>query len=421
MPEHAGPLDFADLQAAGGADLIRTAVLGAVPPVQVIAEPYEWIEPERLPLRPWVYGRFWQRGCFGLILAPGATGKTAMLAGHALALATGRPLLGPPVWDGPKRVWMWNLEDSKDEIRRLVQAAAKFHGITRAEIDGRLFLNSGLDGEGLIIAETTGQGATLRRPQIEALVAELKRLKIDVLMVDPFVSCHSVPENDNSAIDLVAKEWARVATAANCAVVLAHHTTKLGDGPATAERSRGASALVNAARSAVTLNRMSEKEAQDFEVPVSDAGRYIKAFDDKANRAPRGRQVDWFYLKSVPLQNGGMGGILPGDEIQVMVPWQPPSVAAGLPEIDLIAVQAAVAAGDWRESDQSPDWVGTAIASALEIDLQRVGAEKRIKTWIKQWIRDGWLRVEEAKDRTGRVRPFVRVGKPIAPSPPPLH
>lgn len=421
VAEDTRSVDFSDVHLAGGANLIREALSRAERVVRVDAEPYEWIDPQDMPRRPWLYGRLWQRGCFGMVLAPGATGKTAMLAGHALALATGRPLLGQQVWDGPKRVWMWNLEDSKDEIRRLVQAAAKFHGISREEIDGQLFLNSGLDGAGLIIAETAGKGVDLHRPVIEALVAELKRLKIDALMVDPFVSCHSVPENDNSAIDLVAKEWARVATAANCVVVLAHHTSKLNDGQATAERARGASALVNAARSAVTLNRMSEKEAEEFGLTTGEAGRYIKAFDDKANRAPRGRHADWFYLHSVPLQNGGMGGLLPGDEIQVVVPWTPPNVSVGLPEIDLIAVQQAVAAGDWRESDQSPDWVGSVIANALEMDLEEAGTKRRIKNWIKQWVRDGWLQVEQAKDKSARPRKFVRVGRLIEAVSPPLH
>lgn len=421
MAEGSHPTDFSDVHVAGGEDLIRAALSQAERVVRVDAEPYEWTEPQNLPRRPWLYGHLWHRGCFALVLAPGATGKTAMLVGHALSLATGRPLLGQQVWGGPKRVWMWNLEDSKDEIRRLVQAAAKFHGIARQELDGQLFLNSGLDGEGLIIAEAAAKGITVQRPLVEALAAELKRLQIDALMVDPFVSCHSVPENDNSAIDLVAREWARVATAANCVVVLAHHTAKLGDGQVTAERSRGASALVNKARSALTLNRMSEKEADAFSIPRADAGRYIKSFDDKANRAPRGRRADWFHLHSVPLQNGGMGGMLPGDEIQVVAPWFPPNISTEISVADLIVVQQAVAGGDWRESDQSPDWVGIPVANALGLDLQEVGTEKRIKTWIKQWILDGWLRAEQAKDKTGRTRPFLRVGNLVEPASPPLH
>jgi RecA-family ATPase len=63
---------------------------------------------------------------------------------------------------------------------------------------------------------------------VEALVAELIARNVDVLVIDPFVSSHGVNENDNSAIDAVAKTWARIAKRANCAIVLVHHSRKLG-------------------------------------------------------------------------------------------------------------------------------------------------------------------------------------------------
>ena len=55
---------------------------------------------------------------------------------------------------------------------------------------------------------------------------QIKEHAIDVLVVDPFVSCHEVFENDNPAIDMVAKEWSRVAELGSCAIHLVHHTRK---------------------------------------------------------------------------------------------------------------------------------------------------------------------------------------------------
>lgn len=86
------------------------------------------------------------------------------------------------------------------------------------------FVDSGLDGATLCIAVADRDGFRILSPVIEALVAELIARKIDVLVVDPFVSSHAVSENDNGAIDAVAKEWARVAKRANCSIVLVHHT-----------------------------------------------------------------------------------------------------------------------------------------------------------------------------------------------------
>ena len=66
------------------------------------------------------------------------------------------------------------------------------------------------------------------RPVVDALVAEIIGQKIDVIVIDPFVSCHEVPENDNTAQDMVVKEWGRVAERGNCAVHLVDHTRKMG-------------------------------------------------------------------------------------------------------------------------------------------------------------------------------------------------
>ena len=70
------------------------------------------------------------------------------------------------------------------------------------------------------------QLATERRrfaePVVHRLIEEIRRNQIDVVIVDPFVSTHAVSENDNPAIDRVAKTWARIAHETNCAIELVH-------------------------------------------------------------------------------------------------------------------------------------------------------------------------------------------------------
>ena len=61
-----------------------------------------------------------------------------------------------------------------------------------------------------------------------------------MLVIDPFVSSHQASENDNGAIDLVAKEWARLADRCNCAIELVHHTRKTNGEDATTESGRAA-------------------------------------------------------------------------------------------------------------------------------------------------------------------------------------
>src|SRR4051812_6198554 len=80
------------------------------------ATPYACRDARSIPLRPWLYGRQFLRGSLSVIVAPGAVGKTSLLIGSALAMVSGRSLLGKTVWGGAKSVWLWNLEDSRDEL-----------------------------------------------------------------------------------------------------------------------------------------------------------------------------------------------------------------------------------------------------------------------------------------------------------------
>ena len=71
-------------------------------------------------------------------------------------------------------------------------------------------------------------------------MATIHAKQIDVVMIDPFISSHQVPENDNNAIDAVAKTWTMIADITNTAIDLAHHTRKTGGGRGHSRgRSRG--------------------------------------------------------------------------------------------------------------------------------------------------------------------------------------
>jgi hypothetical protein len=430
VAEAARGQDFDDYRRRFGDDAVREKVASARPvngsPAPdntggkqgdgaslIKATPYVCRDPQAMPLRPWVYGRQLLRGSLSLVVAPGATGKTALLVGTALALATGRPLLDKTVWDGPKRVWLWNLEDSLEEMARLIEAARLHWQIGGDALDGRLFVDSALSGAELKMAVEDREGFRIVRPVVDGLVAELLARKIDVLIVDPFVSCHSASENDNGAIDAIAKEWARVGVRANCSIVLAHHTRKLGGGEATAEGARGAIALVGAARSVVALNKMTSEEAAGFGIEGEDRRRFFRVYDDKNNRTPPADKSDWYKLLSVNLGNGMNGD--DGDSLPVTVPWTAPDAFTGITLAHLLRVQEAIQAGDYRKDPQSPEWVGLAVAEVLALDVcDRKGSDAgRVKKLLAQWIASGVLIETKEKDENRRPRPFIRVGRTV--------
>lgn len=389
---------------------------------KISASPFRWPDNRSLPRRPWVWGRWLLRGTVSTIVAPGGVGKSSFVASMLLSLTSGRQsVLGKTVWLGPQRAWYWNLEDNKDELEMQVTAAAMYHGVTEADCEGRMFLDSGPGGPGgegaapLCIATNARDGGRIISPVVDELIAELIFRRMDVLVVDPFVSSHAVEENDNGAIDAVVKEWGRVAQRANCSIVLVHHTKKLGGDKATAEAARGAGSLIAAARVALVLNTMDKDEGLRFGIiDEHERKRFFTVQDGKANRAPA-ETAQWFHLASQDVDNS-TGPDDPygqeGDSVGVVTRWTPPDPFDGISLNDLRAVQSAVGGGVWMKNHQAKDWVGIAIASALDLDVNKNIDRKRIQRLLAEWLKNGVL-AEEARVDTakGRERLYIVVGR----------
>ena len=142
---------------------------------------------------------------------------------------------------------------------------------------------------------------------MDALANEIEARGIDVLVIDPFVSSHQASENDNGAIDLVAKEWARLAGRCNCAIELVHYTRKTNGEDATTESGRGASALLAAARSGRVLNKMHPTLREEWGL-MDDPATFFGINHDKANLAPAGKR-EWRRMATVSLANGDNVGV----------------------------------------------------------------------------------------------------------------
>jgi hypothetical protein len=369
------------------------------------ATPFVARDPATIPRREWVYGHHLIRKYISLTAAPSATGKSSALIADTLALVTGRDLVGIPVHGGPQRVWVWNLEDPMDELERRIAATMQHYGIVAADIGDRLFVDSGRQ-QGLCIARQDAGGTRIIEPVAEALESELLARRIDVLIIDPFVSSHMVPENDNGAIDAVAKRWGAIADKTNTAIELVHHLRKLGGAEATAESARGAVALIAAARSVRVLNRMTEDEAE--KAGLAGPKGYFRVTHDKENLAPASNNADWFHIVSVHLANG--------DDVGVVTRWAWPNPFNGVTATHLLAVQHAVDGKGYRASVLAKDWVGHVVGKLLQVDTTNKGGRYRINTILKTWIENGALvrSIVPGTDRHGH--PIIEVGKWATPS-----
>ncbi|WP_082173647.1 AAA family ATPase [Methylobacterium platani] len=374
------------------------------------ATPFRWRDPASIPPRQWLYGQHLIRRFISMTVAPGGLGKSSLVLVEALALATGRPLLGitPPA---RCRVWVWNGEDPLEEVERRVAAICLHYGISREEIEGWLFLDSGRDSE-IILARTTRAGTHLAVPVVEALTHTILENAIDVVFLDPFVSTHQVTENDNGAVDVVASAINRIAEETGAAFDLVHHVRK-GQGSAgehTVEDGRGAGALLAKARSARVLNQMTKEEAE--RAGVDQRRRYFRVDNGKANLAQPPERGSWFHLASISLGNGPESLLALSDHVAVVEPWSWPDPLEGMSVEDLRAAQAAVCVGGpWRENVQAGDWVGRPIAGALKLDPNEPQHRERIKKMLKIWIANGMFVIASGRDKKGNIRSFVELGE----------
>lgn len=359
---------------------------------------FVWRDPSTIPPRPWVYGRHLIRKQVSVTVAPGGVGKSSLTICEALAMASGRELLGD--WTEKNlKVWIYNLEDPRDEMERRIIAAMQHHGVTPDEIAGRLFVDTGRE-RALSTAFQTREGVQIIHPELEALADEIEARGIDVLVVDPFVSSHQASENDNGAIDLVAKEWARLADRCNCAIELVHHTRKTNGEEATSESGRGASALLAAARSGRVLNKMSDDKKEEAGLQ-NDPATYFAIDRDKTNLAPVGKR-EWRRMATVHLSNG--------DSVGVVEVWEWPDTFDGVSVDDLLSVQLALDGQFMRYSDQAGnEWAGRAVAEVLGLDA--IADRKRIKKMIEAWLKSGALKKVKVMDAKRMERPCLEVGE----------
>jgi hypothetical protein len=374
------------------------AVVGKKQPIEAMS--FELIDAKSLPMRQWIYGSHLICKFVSVTLAPGGVGKSTLAIVESLAMVSEKALLGIQ----PKRklrVWIWNGEDPPEELTRRILAAIKKYGLSNEDVEG-LYVNSGRDDPLILVTQTHKEGIKVEHEAVEAIIKSIKAQKIDLMIVDPFVSSHRVFENDNNAIEVVAKTWCHIAHVTGCAIDLVHHTRKVGANDVTVEDGRGASALIAAARSVRVLNGMSQAEAD--KAGVERKRLHFRVDNGKSNLAPPPEGASWFQIESVRLENG--------DDVGVVAPWAWPNPLEGLSVKDLRAAQKAVSeGGPWRENIQANDWVGIPIANALGLDPKIKAHQTKIKGSLRIWIETGMFHIVEQKDENSRMmKKFVEVG-----------
>lgn len=228
-----------------------------------------------------------------------------------------------------------------EELRRRLRAACQYHRVQPDELDGWF---QWVPPRTVKLA--TSPDGVLAAGELETELRKLiRRHRIDLVVIDPFVKAYGgdINENSNSTIDAVCEIITRLAIELDFALDILHHDAKGPLVPGDIDRGRGASALRDAARLVRTLTPMSKEEANSFGLGEDERRLLVRYDDAKVNLAPPG-EARWFRLVGVEIGNGNRE-YPKGDTVQTVEVWSPPAPFAGVMSATANAILDQIDAG----------------------------------------------------------------------------
>ena len=260
--------------------------------------------PETIPPRDWIVKGLLLKPYVSVLVGPGGVGKSQLINTVGVSLASGIDFLNLGVKE-QYNVLIINNEDSEDELKMRVSGICQHHNISFNKISDSLFMHSGYS-EPLILADNSNDMIKATKKKDE-LIALIKQKNISILTVDAFVSSHNIDENRNSDMDKVIGVYKSIALETNIAILIVHHTRKMGsDSEAHAgdiESSRGAKAVTDACRAGHTLASMSRKTAKELDIDFSIGKSLLRMDDAKQNYSELNERSSWFRMVSTQIAN----------------------------------------------------------------------------------------------------------------------
>jgi hypothetical protein len=328
-----------------------------------------------IPPRRWAYGRFLLFGSAAVIGAVDGAGKGMIATVMALAMISGRPLLGEKVWrTGPVAIITY--EDDQEEWERRFAAACLLYELDYMTMMKSVAFLHKPNGR-VTLAERTKDG--LNFPDTARIVHFLKAHGFVLLIIDPFNSAHAMDDgNNNVAIAAVAQEVTTIAHRGILAVLVLHHLRKGSTG--SIDDLMGATSLRANFRSCRIIQGMDGPTAIGFDLPAAEAWRYLWVAGTTENYAPPVAERIWFHKQSIDLGNPG-GIYTTGDSVGAIERWTPPAAYEGMDHDRMRAVFDALAAQPHAKNQRaSIPWAGKPLMNAGRTEVQ---AKKILADWLQ--------------------------------------
>jgi len=373
--------------------------------------PYSRREVSQIPLRKFILGQHYLLGAVTITAAAGGVGKSTLTLVEFISFAIGKDLLlGEPL---PKRrkVWIWNAEDDRDEMERRIVGISEYYHIDRADLDGWLFLDSGYDLPLELAVGMSGRNV-MQNNLLDMIAARVHELGIEVIGLDPLVALHSMEEGDNPGhAKLIRTLNNKIAKRCGCAIDINHHPRKPGAGQEngmTVDDVRGASSIIQSARSGRLLHQMTLAEAEKYGIEPEGRLTYFRMERAKANMARRGT-ICWVHMIEVPISNGPAGAY--GDVVTVPTVWTPPDAMAGVSDVAIAGIRAEIGKAEYRRDIRAGEsWAGKLIALRLGLDLGTKAGKNKAASILNMLISKGVLAVDIRQDQHRKAREFVVPG-----------
>ena len=261
--------------------------------------PREWLV-DHLCLKKYITG----------LVAPGGVGKSSLALALGISVASNNDILNLGVRK-QANVLIINNEDSLDELKRRIAGITTQFGICTSSLEKTFFYKSGYEKKYML--SEMSEGCQKETAFAGDLIKYMLEKEIGLLIVDPFVSTHNAPENDNTAMDQVMSIYRKIAAKTGAAITLIHHTRKQqdtkGSSAGNADIARGASALKDAVRVVATLTPMSKDEAKALTFDAQKRSRHFRLDLAKQNFSPACVNAWWFRMESCLIGNGEHVGV----------------------------------------------------------------------------------------------------------------
>lgn len=253
-----------------------------------------------LPQTPWLIPGLLLYGETSLVGGRGGVGKSLHAWQIGVAVARGIEFAWWPAPERRRKVLVLSGEDDVNEIERRVAAACQAMKIERSDLGDDFMV---WKHRNIHLAERDMKSGAIERTKLWSAVRwAVQHLDVGLVIVDPLIKASmGFAESKNEDMEALFTVIRSLTEGYECAVLIDDHFAKGGIGGDQAAI-RGASSKVDAARVAITLTQMTEKEWKRFS-PPRPVESYVRFYDPKQNYAKK-QGGQWLQLVEFPVGNG---------------------------------------------------------------------------------------------------------------------